>query len=199
MEEDLLVLIEDISIIKNEDEFYSIFSELPKYRQEKIQALTFENDRLLSLLAGKLIHEGFAKFGFPSLDEKIIVDKNSHPYVPGNQIYFSLSHSGTKAMVVISKKPCGCDIQFMKGDSESIADRFFNESESIEIKNSDNPVITFYKYWGLKESYMKANGQGLSFGLKNALVKDCKIDDSEYISNSYIVDNDYMAAYVYKK
>lgn len=200
MEDDVLVLIEDISIFTDEEELYSIFPTLPKYRQDKILAIKDENGKRLSLLVGKLFKEGLKEFGLPDYDEKVVIEDTQHPYIPGNPVYFAMSHSGTKAMVVISKRKCGCDIQFMKDDSStSLAERFFNESEYDEIRNNANPVETFYKYWSLKECYMKASGKGLSLGLKNAVVKDGKIADPNYISECYKVADDYMVAYIVEK
>ena len=195
MSENIVVLIDDISNIKNEEDFDIIFESLPKYRQLKITSYQNDNDKKLSLLAGKLLHDGLEKIGRPGLDEHVIFDNNGKPYIPGNPIYFSISHSGNKVMVVIANCVVGCDIQIMKPEFLSLADRYFTEIECKEIKGSQNPVETFYKLWTIKESYMKATGKGLSYGLNNILIKGDKIDIPGCESFTQKID-DYIVSYV---
>ena len=185
------IYLEDISTIDSEAKFNAYFDKLPKYRQEKIISLKNKNDKYLSLLAGRLLCDGLRDLGLYNYINKIVEDENGKPYIPDNPIYFSISHSGTKAMVVFSGNEVGCDIQLMKKNSVSLAERYFTEEEHNEIKNSDDPVKTFFKLWTLKECYMKASGRGLSLGLKNI-----DVYNKDYISKSYVVDNDYMVSYV---
>ena len=81
----------------------------------------------------------------------------------------------------------------MKKNSISLADKYFTEEEQNEINNSDDPVKTFFKLWTLKECYMKASGRGLSLGLKNI-----NVYNKDYISKSYVVDENYMVSYIAK-
>ena len=185
------IYLEDISTIDSEAKFNAYFDKLPKFRQEKILALKNKKDKYLSLLAGRLLCDGLRDLGLYNYINKIVIDENGKPYIPDNPIYFSISHSGTKAMVVFSGNEVGCDIQIMKKDSVSLAERYFTEEEQNEIKNSDDPVKTFFKLWTLKECYMKSSGRGLSLGLKNI-----DVYNKDYISKSYVVDNDYMVSYI---
>ena len=189
-----IIYLEDISIIDSGDKFNAYFEKLPKYRQDKVLALKSKKDKYLSLLAGKLLCGGLRALGHADYIDKIEVDENGKPFIPGNPIYFSISHSGTKAMVVFSDSIVGCDIQLMKKEAISLADKYFTEEEQKEINESNNKVETFYKFWTLKECYMKASGKGLSMGLKNI-----NVNNEEYLSKSYVVDKDYMASYIVKK
>ena len=189
-----IIYLEDISIIDSEHKFNAYFEKLPKYRQDKVLAIKNKKDKYLSLLAGKLLCGGLKVLGFSNYIDQIEVDENGKPYIPGNPIYFSISHSGTKAMVVFSDSIVGCDVQLMKKESLSLADKYFTEEEQKEIKASDNEVEAFYKLWTLKECFMKATGKGLTLPLKTIDTKD-----SEYMTKSYVVDKDYMASYIVKK
>lgn len=193
------VFIDDISSIKNKEDFSEILETLPSLRKNKVLSHKFDSDRLLSLLAGKLLHDGLKEFGLENYDQKVVLEENGKPYIPGNPVYFSISHSGTKAMVVISDSEVGCDIQIIKSEDTSLATRFFTESECREILNSDNESLTFYKMWTLKESFMKLTGKGLSLGLKNIHVDNCKINDNNYASYFADVGEKYVACYVLKK
>ena len=187
------IYLEDISTIDSEAKFNAYFDKLPKYRQEKISALKNKNDKYLSLLAGRLLCDGLRDLGLYNYINKVVIDENGKPYIPDNPIYFSISHSGTKAMVVFSGNEVGCDVQLMKKNSISLADKYFTEEEQNEINNSDDHVKTFFKLWTLKECYMKASGRGLSLGLKNI-----NVYNKDYISKSYVVDENYMVSYIAK-
>ena len=187
------IYLEDISTIDSEAKFNAYFDKLPKYRQEKILALKNKNDKYLSLLAGRLLCDGLRDLGLYNYINKVVIDENGKPYIPDNPIYFSISHSGTKAMVVFSGNEVGCDVQLMKKNSISLADKYFTEEEQNEINSSDDPVKTFFKLWTLKECYMKASGRGLSLGLKNI-----NVYNKDYISKSYVVDENYMVSYIAK-
>ena len=192
------IFVDDISSIKSSEEFDKILLTLPEYRKKKIFSLKFDQDKQLSLLAGKLLQKGLVELGFENFDQKIVEDENGKPYIPGNPVYFSISHSGTKAMVVISDVEVGCDIQIVKNKEVSIADKFFTENECKEIKNSENPETTFYKMWTLKESFMKLTGKGLSYGLKNINVENCKLNIDGYTSYFWDVGENYVASYILK-
>ena len=187
------IYLEDISTIDSKAKFDAYFDKLPKYRQDKINSLKNENDKYLSLLAGRLLCDGLRDLGLFSYIDKVVIDENGKPSIPGTPIYFSISHSGTKAMVVFSDSEVGCDVQVMKEDSISLADRFFTDEEQKEIDSSEEPVKTFFKLWTLKECYMKASGKGLALGLKNI-----NVYNKDYISKSYTVDQKYMVSYIVK-
>ena len=133
------IYLEDISTIDSEAKFNAYFDKLPKYRQEKILTLKNKNDKYLSLLAGRLLCDGLRDLGLYNYINKIVVDENGKPYIPDNPIYFSISHSGTKAMVVFSGNEVGCDIQLMKKNAISLAEKYFTAEEQNEINNSDDP------------------------------------------------------------
>ena len=187
------IYLEDISTIDSKAMFDAFFEKLPKYRQEKIALLKNENDKYLSLLAGRLLCSGLRDLGLTSYIDKVVVDENGKPYIPGNPIYFSISHSGSKAMVVFSDSEVGCDVQEMKKKAVSLADKYFTDAEKKEKDDSEDPVRTFYKLWTLKECYMKSSGKGLALGLKNI-----DVYDKNYISKSYVVDQKYMVSYIAK-
>ncbi len=40
----------------------------------------------------------------------------------------------------------------------------------VMIRNSSNPLKSFFKFWAIKESIIKADGRGLSVPLNNILI-----------------------------
>ena len=79
---------------------------------------------------------------------------------------FNLSHSGDYAICAISDDEVGCDIEKIKDVNLKIAKRFFSEEEYNNVLK-DNKL--FFRYWTLKESYLKAKGIGIK-GLDNAKI-----------------------------
>ena len=82
---------------------------------------------------------------------------------------FNLSHSGTYAMCAAeldaSRERVGCDLEKIGKLRENIAARFFcrEEYEAIQREGAgEAKTELFYRYWVLKESFMKATGKGMA-------------------------------------
>ncbi|MEE9335379.1 MAG: 4'-phosphopantetheinyl transferase superfamily protein [Granulosicoccaceae bacterium] len=95
-----------------------------------------------------------------------------HPAQSQNQLYFNLSHTnGLTVLAISAYEECGIDIENTAVNRPSsyldIADRFFTEPESEQIKqgSTDAQIQRFFDFWTLKEAYIKAVGKGLSLGL----------------------------------
>ena len=68
----------------------------------------------------------------------------------------------------ISDAEIGCDIEFNDPQIDlNIAKNYFFNSEYENIKRSKNPSNEFFKYWVLKESYMKYCGLGFRLELSD--------------------------------
>ncbi len=79
------------------------------------------------------------------------------PYVRGNEIFFNLSHSGNSALVAISDKPVGCDIEEITGRChEKITERFC-DAERAEIHSEADFLVHFTA----REAYVKNIGGSL--------------------------------------
>ena len=101
-------------------------------------------------------------------------------------------------MVVISNTLVGCDIQFMKEDAISLADRYFTKEEIDEINASDDKVSTFYKLWTLKESYRKGVGGGLAIPLDLFSVLEGR-EPEGYSLHSFVHSDGYRYSCTAKK
>ena len=135
--------------------FYTQF--VSKDRQDKIDRLQHENDKILSLTAGLL-----AKYGLP---ENAEIDYNNHgkPLVKNiPDLYFSLSHSKNLVAFVKSTQPVGIDTELISQRRIHVQKRFFTENENHFIEQSNNPDTAFFRIWTAKEAYVKMIGTGLS-------------------------------------
>ncbi|MBR4230958.1 MAG: 4'-phosphopantetheinyl transferase superfamily protein [Bacilli bacterium] len=98
-----------------------------------------------------------------NLNNEIIYNKYGKPYFKDNPIFFNVSHSDKYAVLAVSDKEIGVDIQKITYKAK-IINKICNENEKKLIKNAND----FTKIWVKKESFVKMVGQGLSYGLINA-------------------------------
>lgn len=107
----------------------------------------------------------------PSLWE---FDAGDHgkPYIakPSTRLFFNLSHTTEWVACAIASFPvigidierCGRDVAVLR-----LAKRFFSRQEYRDLQNFSGEAQKnrFFDYWTLKESYIKARGEGISLGL----------------------------------
>lgn len=84
------------------------------------------------------------------------------PYIAENPLYFSLSHSGDRALIVLSDKPVGADLEIYRGRERNSVISRWTERERAEILCEKD----FLKHWTARESYVKLYGFSLAKMLK---------------------------------
>jgi len=138
-----------------------------KNRQEKINFYRFEKDKKLSagaylLLKKLLVNENITNPTFKT-------ERYGKTYISNfENIYFNLSHSGKMVLCAISDMEVGVDIEYNDPEIDlDIAKHYFYNSEYENIMNSKHPTDEFFKYWVLKESYMKYTGLGMNLNLNS--------------------------------
>ncbi len=154
------------------DDFTETISE---YRLKKAKNYKNEDDRKLSILSSLLLDKALKKHDLSERDMKYTFNAYGKPYFANAEdLHFSISHSGEYAMVVLSDKEIGCDIQQIKNINLSIADRFFTAEERKYVKCTED----FFRIWTLKESFIKAIGKGLALPLNSFSIKGLDSDKS---------------------
>ncbi len=152
------------------DDFTETISE---YRLKKAKNYKNEDDRKLSILSSLLLDKALKKHDLSERDMKYTFNAYGKPYFANAEdLHFSISHSGEYAMVVLSDKEIGCDIQQIKNINLSIADRFFTAEEKKYVKCTED----FFRIWTLKESFIKAIGKGLALPLNSFSIKGLDLD-----------------------
>ena len=118
---------------------------VPDKRKEKIDFYRFDKDKKLSCGAYLLLQK--------ELNE---------------DIYFNISHSGKIVCCAISDREVGVDVEYNDPEIDlTIAKNYFYNSEYENIMKSSLPSNEFFKYWVLKESYMKYTGLGFNLDLNS--------------------------------
>ncbi len=88
------------------------------------------------------------------------------------QLRFNVSHSGGIALYAVTcEREVGIDVEQIRPDfaETSIAKRFFSPAEVAEFCDLGihEKKEAFFCCWTRKEAFIKATGQGISFGLDN--------------------------------
>jgi 4'-phosphopantetheinyl transferase len=157
---------------KLEDAVYKrFFAKLPSDIQSRINRYVRWQDRQAGIFGKLLLSAGLEKYGHPSdCLTKLLYNKFGKPFLD-KKIDFNISHSGEYAVCAVTGRGAvGIDIEKIRNIDLSDFERYMTPHEWEHIKNSENPYEKFYEYWTLKESVMKAYGQGLSVPLKDICV-----------------------------
>ena len=177
----------DVSILENKDIFLCLYNSVSLERKNKTDRMVFDKDKRLSLGAGVLLEAALADQGVN--DMTFTTKQNKKPCLAHtDNISFNISHSGTKVMCSVSDKDIGCDVeQITDIDMEEIAKRFFFAGEYKALMNRTEKGERndlFFRYWTLKESFMKVTGLGFRLELDDF----CIILDEGDISVRQSVD-----------
>jgi len=104
----------------------------------------------------------------------IYYNEHAKPMLSGqSNVHFNISHSGRWVVAAFAEKPVGIDIERVKTANMLVAHRFFSEEEIAFLtqKQMTERDEWFFRFWTLKESYLKAIGTGLSKPLSSFVIK----------------------------
>ncbi|PCJ47122.1 MAG: 4'-phosphopantetheinyl transferase [Gammaproteobacteria bacterium] len=142
---------------------------------EKQQRYIFEKDRHDALVTRAFIRDVLSQYMPKSPEDwRFTKGEQGKPEIlePSLPIRFNISH--TKELIVCAitlVNDIGCDVEYIERNSDvlAIADRFFSKLETKELVGlpESEQRSRFFDYWTLKESYIKAWGQGLSIPLSD--------------------------------
>ncbi|HEX3019816.1 MAG TPA: 4'-phosphopantetheinyl transferase superfamily protein [Chitinispirillaceae bacterium] len=135
--------------------------------ERRIKAGRFHRreDACRSLLAEALLKYTFICTGLHKYSE-ITLKKNEFgkPQTALDGFHFNISHSGAWVICAVDNQEIGVDVERIHKVDSGISQRFFSSKEN-ELLNTFNLesdwLDNFYRFWVLKESYIKAIGKGL--------------------------------------
>lgn len=138
---------------------------LPKSTKEEVAKFRRWQDRQAYVLGRLIIWKGLKYHQYED-DCLLRIRKNSYgkPYIDPN-VFFNVSHSGRYVIAAFHKEEVGIDIEEITPLNIEDFRYIFSEQELHHVQYSPNPLHTFFKYWTIKESVIKAEGKGLSIPL----------------------------------
>ncbi len=176
--------------------------------EEKIRVSKFVRpvDRVLHLCARALLRHVLSRYRdvLPS-EWRFTKNEYGKPFVTNladdNALYFNLSH--TKGMVVCAvakHEAVGVDVESIDRDLDCLrlAESVFAPAEIRALQACDvaKRAELFYRFWTLKESYIKAVGMGLSHPLDNFWFD---VSDDQNITLNFRADANKRSGGFYQK
>ncbi len=176
------VWIADVTSLLKEEVYQRYYQELPAWRKDKADRYKMQKGKAQSAGAWLLWSRAREKYGLPE------------------EAVYNLSHSGRYALCAFSDKDAvkvGCDVEEVKDYREPVARRFFcpDEYRHIMGEKEDDRADRFYRYWVLKESFMKATRQGMALDICSFEIGWTE-DDEPVLAKK---PAEYPETYVYKE
>jgi 4'-phosphopantetheinyl transferase len=182
------------------DEFFPYLSEDENERASKLK---IEHKKKQFVIARGMLRNLLSNIlGKVAAEIKFSYGEHKKPYIEeqynDNSVEFNISHSGDFVLIAMTLgNKIGVDIEQInqKIDFKSLSDRIFSQKEKEELENlSENEQLhAFYRAWVRKESFIKATGKGIAFGLDKFSVSlnENKISRIETIPNDLIKEQWY--------
>ena len=152
--------IADIRPLCEEKCYRKYYEKLPDFRKRKADALRSVQGKAQSV-------------GVWSLLEKIRAEEG----LPESSAY-NLSHSGDYVMCAVEldgkTEQVGCDLERIGRLRLDLAERFFcrEEYEAVLMRETEEERRDcFFRYWVLKESFIKATGRGMALPLNSFSIR----------------------------
>lgn len=162
-----------IKFPRKKDEISELRKLLSKDETEKADRFRFEKDTIQYIVSRGYLRRILSDY-IQTNAESIIFSYTEFgkPFINNSEVYFNLSHSGDWCLIAVSLiKEIGIDIEKIReiDDVLKIAEKYFalNEYEHLKSFEGIKQLNEFFRIWTLKESFIKAIGEGLSFPLKN--------------------------------
>ncbi|WP_369789882.1 4'-phosphopantetheinyl transferase superfamily protein [Rouxiella sp. WC2420] len=129
-------------------------------------AKSFSPQRAATFLAGRalLAELMFTLFNQSTLAEIVIQPGGKPVFADPAQPEFSLSHSGNRLLVAISKHGAvGCDIEVHRDRPNMLrlAQAVFSVEEQSWLSHQPQPKEAFWQLWCLREAALKQQGSGI--------------------------------------
>lgn len=158
-----------------ENLFKYLLQFLDKAKRTQIKRLARWKDKHRALFADLLIRKIIIeKTGFKNEEIKFSVGKYGKPLLKKkSDFFFNLSHSGDWIVCAVDNIPIGIDIERIRSIDYNISKRYFSKEEHNDLmsKVDSDKLFYFFTLWTLKESYVKAVGEGLSIPFRSFTIK----------------------------
>ncbi|OQB23847.1 MAG: 4'-phosphopantetheinyl transferase sfp [Firmicutes bacterium ADurb.Bin182] len=162
---------------------------VPEKVRQKIQAIKHKGERSRSRAAWlALLFLIRDRYGIAAEDLDITEDEFGKPYCTGHpSINFSISHCEGLAACVTDGGKVGLDVEKIRPFDMRVAERVCSCEELEGIIRSKDPSMSFFRYWALKESCIKAFGRlpcdsvkKISFGTGPENT-ECSLKNTEFL------------------
>lgn len=153
----------------------TLISYLSSDERDRINRYRRWEDAQRGLIGRVLIRSLINKrYGLKSKDINFLENEFGKPYFKNaKDFHFNISHSGQWVVCIIDCSPVGIDIEEISDIDLYISTCFFSGKEHRDLLELEKKyrLDYFFDLWSLKESYIKAEGKGLSIQLDSFSIK----------------------------
>ncbi len=120
-------------------------------------------------LAYQLLYYGMEReYGKKRSSLRLEHGPHGKPFFSNSSVCFSLSHCAGLACCTFSDREIGVDVERVRPYDPKLAKRICTPSELGFLENAPNRGEALILLWTLKESLLKATGEGFHYGFQNA-------------------------------
>ena len=188
--------VADTDQLTDPDLFAKFYQTVPRHRQKKIDAMKFPKGKRQCLGAWLLLMYGLKEAGIDMQDLRLSYGPLGKPFLTDYpNLFFNLSHSGSRVFCAVSDREVGCDVEQIRPADLCVVNRFFSPQERLAITTApvEEKNALFFRYWTLKESFIKNVGRGLSMPLGEFSI-NCSGDEIS-IDQQFSTDAFYFRAF----
>ena len=152
----------DIKAISDE-EFERWYRQMQPSRQEKCKRLKKETAQKQCIATDHVVRTVLSKhLHRPAEEITISVSESGKPYIEGNPMHFSVSHSENMIACAISEFPVGIDIERIRPIPTTAQERICTKTELeylFSAKDEGERNLRFLHLWTRKEAVFKTDGR----------------------------------------
>ncbi|MDF2669836.1 MAG: hypothetical protein K0R67_2142 [Paenibacillus sp.] len=156
-------------------DYHFCLNSLPEEKRSRILAFRRVEDAQRTLLGELLIRTWMSsKLGIAPTALQFTIDSYGKPHLSSSGgLRYNISHSGEWVVGALHEASVGIDVEHVRPIDMGIAERFFapEECEDLFRQPEAEQLGYFYDLWTGKESYIKAEGRGLSIPLKQFAIR----------------------------
>ncbi|XP_050545503.1 L-aminoadipate-semialdehyde dehydrogenase-phosphopantetheinyl transferase [Daktulosphaira vitifoliae] len=199
----------------SKNEWSHAFRSIQSEEKERIGRFVFKRDAKSSIIGQLMIMKYLSETAcVPWSNIKIKRDTNNKPFIEDCNLNFNVSHDES-LVVFAGEKNTSVGVDIMRNHykgGKSLSEFFRLMHRNFSLKEWDyinngtekQKINTFYRFWCLKESYVKAIGTGLTINLRNVcfvpkqdLKKNDFVTDTELYVNNEVMHNWVFHEYLY--
>ena len=175
---------------RTEAEYEAAYKKMSPSRRERVDRQKLPDAKRRTLLGEILLQELLR-------EEKVLANicsaQNGRPYIEGERLFVSISHSGEYVAAALSDKAVGIDIEIIKPITKRLLEKalcgdelaFVSGGRGLSDTITDKEVLSrFFEVWTAKEAYFKKQGTGIT-NLKSA--DTTKLEKKTHITEEYVV------------
>ena len=155
------------SFINLKSDLTNFLNSKERNRAERFHKELDKNRFIIYRSVLKLVLAAYTKLDVQEID--FDYHSNKKPYLASHPwLHFNISHSEDYAIIAVSRKKVGIDVEFMSEDFNfnEVLPEVFDREEILSIQNAVNRKHAFYTSWTRKEAFVKALGKGIDEDFK---------------------------------